>query len=234
MLPWLNPDELWFPPVDTALDEPDGLLAAGGDLTPQRLLLAYHRGIFPWFSPEQPILWWAPNPRYVLQPDAIKISRSLKKTLRRGEFQITFNQAFDDVLLGCSQREETWITSEMKLAYRQLHQLGWARSVETWCQGELVGGLYGICMQRCFFGESMFTRRTDASKVALATLTKQLDRWGFKWIDCQVKTDHLVSLGAQPISRIQFSAALQRDAGPPPQLHQPPPAWPSHPAVGWG
>ena len=233
MLPWLNPDELWFPPVSSALDDPDGLLAAGGDLSPQRLLLAYHQGIFPWFSDDQPILWWSPDPRFVLKPSDVRVSRSLRKTLRRGHFSVTFNTAFDAVMDACADRDETWITPDMHQAYRELNRMGWARSVETWLDDELVGGLYGVCMGQCFFGESMFTHKTDASKVAFATLAKQTERWGFEWIDCQVKTDHLVSLGAQSMARTEFIAALRRHAGPDPLTHPAPSPWPSRPVVSW-
>lgn len=233
MLPWLDPSQLGFPPAQQALDDPDGLLAAGGDLSPQRLLLAYHQGIFPWYSEDQPILWWSPNPRYLVRPSEVKVRRSLKKTLRNAGFEVTFNQAFDRVIQACSERDETWINTDMIRAYGQLHQLGWARSVETWLDGELVGGLYGVAMHRFFFGESMFSARSDASKVAFATLARQLDSWGFQWIDCQVATDHLISLGAQGIPRSQFLLELRKHASPAPILSQPPPAWPSHPAIVW-
>ncbi len=233
MLSWLDPEHLAFPAPNLALDDPDGLLAAGGDLSPQRLLLAYHSGIFPWFSDDQPILWWSPNPRYLVRPGEVKIRRSLKKTLRNAGFEVTFNQAFDRVIRACSDRDETWINSDMIQSYGQLHQLGWGRSVETWYQGELVGGLYGIAMGRFFFGESMFSLRTDASKVAFATLARQLQQWGYEWIDCQVATDHLISLGAQGVPREAFVHELKQHAGPAPHLASPPAAWPTHPAIAW-
>ena len=229
----MDPSERWFPDPSTALDDPDGLLAAGGDLSPQRLLDAYQRGIFPWFSDDQPILWWSPNPRFALKPADIRISRSLRKTLKRGTFHVTFNQAFEAVLDGCAERDETWITANMASAYGQLHAAGWARSVEAWNGDRLVGGLYGICMGRCFFGESMFTRETDASKVAFASLATQLTRWGFEWIDCQVQTGHLGSLGATPIPRSQFLHELRLHTGPAAQLSAPPAGWPAQPVIQW-
>lgn len=233
MLPWLDAGERWFPDPSTALDDPDGLLAAGADLAPQRLLDAYQGGIFPWYSDDQPILWWSPNPRFVLRPGDVKISRSLTKTLKRGTFEVTFNQDFDRVLQNCAQRDETWITNDMADAFRALHLAGWARSVEAWQDNELVGGLYGICMGRCFFGESMFTKVSDASKTAFVTLATQLDRWGFEWIDCQVETDHLQSLGARPMPRLDFLRALTQHTGPQAMLSSPPPSWPARPAIQW-
>ena len=233
MLPWLATDRIAFPPIEQAVDEPEGLLAAGGDLRPERLLTAYHQGIFPWYSDDQPILWWSPNPRFLVAPGAVKIRRSLRKTLRNGGFEVTFNQAFDRVIQHCSDREETWINPDMLQAYQRLHRLGWARSVETWRSGQLVGGLYGIVMGRFYFGESMFSTESDASKVAFVTLARQLEHWGYQWIDCQVATAHLASLGAQPIPRAEFAAQLSRYVGPTPILSRPPAPWPVHPAVGW-
>ena len=202
-----------FPNPALAMNEPDGLLAAGGDLSPERLLNAYRHGIFPWFSAGQPILWWSPNPRAVLLPEELKISRSLRKRLRQGEMQVTLNRAFAEVINHCSEdrpgQDGTWITDEMQAAYRQLHRLGYAHSVESWQGGELVGGLYGIAIGRVFFGESMFTRRTDASKVAFAHLVRQLDAWGFPLIDCQVSSAHLSSLGARTLPRAEFLALLE-------------------------
>ena len=231
---WLDPEQLWFPDPSQALDDPDGLLAAGGDLRPERLLLAYHSGIFPWYDEQQPILWWSPNPRYLVKPGQVKIRRSLKKTLRNGGFEVTLNQQFSKVIQACANRDETWINHDMIQAYEHLHRLGWARSVETWLDGELVGGLYGLAMGRFFFGESMFSHVSDASKVAFATLAKQLDKWGYEWVDCQVATDHLISLGATGISREEFQAELNKHAGPSP-LHTPAPTpWPTHPTVRWG
>lgn len=215
---WLDPHDLSapFPPVELALDEPDGLLAIGGDLSVERLQMAYRHGIFPWFSEDQPILWWSPNPRMVLFPERLKVSRSLGKSLRRRPFRVTLDQAFTRVVEACSgpRRGEsgTWITAEMKQAYARLHQAGLAHSVECWEDGELgeqlVGGLYGVAMGRVFFGESMFSRRTDASKIGFVYLVRQLQRWGYALIDCQVYTEHLESLGAELIPREAFSALL--------------------------
>lgn len=222
-----------FPDVQLALEEPDGLLAIGGDLNPQRLIAAYRQGIFPWYNEGQPILWWAPNPRTVLFPEKIKISRSLRKTLRNRAFTVSFDQAFDDVIEACSgprpgdNNPGTWITQEMKQAYRQLHKQGYAHSVECWHENQLVGGLYGVAIGRVFFGESMFTRRSDASKVAFVTLAQQLARWGFGVIDCQIHSQHLESLGAENIPRTEFSTLLDE------HCEQPSPTWqfepPNHP-----
>jgi len=210
----LNPDtrELKFPPVDHAT--PEGLLAAGGDLSVPRLLEAYRQGIFPWYSAGQPILWWSPDPRAVLFPDKIKISRSLKKTLRKDQFRVTADQAFRQVMLACAGPRKgetgTWITEEMVEAYCQLHEYGYAHSIETWMDGKLVGGLYGIGIGRVFFGESMFSRVNDASKVATVYLCRQLDAWGFELIDCQIASPHLFTLGAEEISRNQFRKLLTK------------------------
>lgn len=218
---WLNPEDpdAPFPPVDHALRDPDGLLAIGGDLSPRRLLRAYRQGIFPWYSAGQPILWWAPDPRMVLQPDALKLSRSLRKTLRKGLFRITLDGDFAAVIGACAapraDAQGTWITAEMSRAYLELHSLGYAHSVEAWQGGELVGGLYGVALGKVFFGESMFTRRTDASKVAFVHLVRQLQAWDFALIDCQVYTGHLASLGAAPIPRARFSALLEQHAATP-------------------
>ena len=199
-----------FPDVDQALSYPNGLLAAGGDLTPLRLLCAYRRGIFPWFSEGQPVLWWAPDPRAVLFPENLRISRSLRKTLRRGRFALSADHAFSEVLLHCAKpratEASTWITGDMMRAYRRLHALGHARSIETWQDGELVGGLYGVTMGRVFFGESMFSRARDASKAALVSLCGL----GYRLVDCQVPSDHLASLGAMEIPRRTFNAHLER------------------------
>jgi leucyl/phenylalanyl-tRNA---protein transferase len=215
---WLDPEDPQapFPPVELALREPDGLLAVGGDLAPQRLLRAYGLGIFPWYSAGQPILWWSPDPRMVLRPDQLMISRSLGKTLRNRPFAITTDRAFDAVLDGCAKpRPEssgTWLTPEMRRAYAHLHRLGYAHSVEAWQNGRLVGGLYGVALGRVFFGESMFALVTDASKVAFAHLVRQLARWDFALIDCQVHTAHLASLGAAPVPRSDFTTQLERFA----------------------
>jgi leucyl/phenylalanyl-tRNA--protein transferase len=210
MLPWLRSADP-FPPTTTALTEPNGLLAAGADLSPARLIDAYRRGIFPWFSREQPILWWSPDPRMVLFPPALKISRSLRKTLARHQYEIRVDTCFEQVMRGCAapraDQDGTWINEAMVEAYRALHQKGYAHSVETWIDGVLVGGLYGIALGRMFYGESMFARVADASKIALVHLVWQLARWQFGMIDCQVRTEHLASLGAQEVPRADF---LQR------------------------
>lgn len=202
-----------FPPVESA--SPDGLLAAGGDLSSERLLAAYQRGIFPWYNPGQPILWWSPNPRGVLYPHKLKVSRSLVKTLRRGHFQIRFDTCFRDVMLGCAAPRVqypdsgTWITDEMVTAYCRLAGLGYAHSVEIYQGERLVGGLYGVASGGVFFGESMFSRATDASKVALVALVNKLRTWNFALIDCQLPTAHLSSLGAESIARSTFLAELK-------------------------
>ncbi|MGD8576771.1 MAG: leucyl/phenylalanyl-tRNA--protein transferase [Thiohalophilus sp.] len=212
---WLSPDaDDWFPDVELALRDPDGLLAIGGDLSTSRLLTAYRHGIFPWYSDGQPILWWSPDPRSVLFPEELKISRSLRKTLKKGAFHITFDQAFTDVMQCCaSPRDDglgTWITKEMRAAYEQLHESGHAHSVEAWYDNKLAGGLYGVALGRVFFGESMFARMTDASKVAFVTLVAHLRQWNFQLIDCQVETGHLNSLGARPIPRHRFTQYLDQ------------------------
>ena len=211
---WLADKGVQFPPVEDALTDPDGLLAVGGDLGTARLLEAYRSGIFPWYEEDQPILWWSPDPRCILYPQDLHVSRSLKKTLRKGQFKITANQAFAQVIEQCAvlqgNREGTWITEAMDAAFKQLHQSGIAHSVEVWEQERLVGGLYGIAMGRVFFGESMFSRRTDASKVALYALSQQLQNWGFNLIDCQVHSEHLQSLGAITIPRGEFMSHLKQ------------------------
>jgi len=208
---WLAPggDREWFPPLDQALDEPEGLLAAGGDLCSERLLSAYRRGIFPWYSAGQPVLWWSPNPREVLVPREFKCSRSLAKTLRNRGFEVTFDREFAAVVSACAARREhsagTWITPEMFAAYCRLHELGHAHSVEVRLDGQLVGGLYGVLIGRMFFGESMFSRERDASKVALARLVEKGIVAGVQLIDCQLPTPHLRSLGSKPVTRTEFS-----------------------------
>jgi len=198
--------------VSLALEEPNGLLAIGGDLSPQRLLNAYRQGIFPWFNPGEPILWWSPNPRAVLFPEKIRISRSLRKTLNKNAFVLTTDQAFKEVMVACqaprSKQPGTWITAEMRRAYNEMHIRGYAHSVECWQNDRLVGGLYGMALGRVFFGESMFSRVNDASKVALVYLTDKLTEWGYRLIDCQVQSEHLISLGAEDIPREQFCAYL--------------------------
>jgi leucyl/phenylalanyl-tRNA--protein transferase len=201
-----------FPDVSLAEKEPDGLLAVGGDLTPQRLIQAYQLGIFPWFSEGEPILWWSPDPRTVLYPERIKISRSLRKTLRKNQFSVSFDHSFNEVIQACAAPRDdtpgTWLVPEMIKAYKMQHKLGLAHSVEVWQESELVGGLYGMAIGRVFFGESMFSRVNDSSKVALAYLSQQLKQWDFKMIDCQVYTRHLASLGAEEIPRKQFCRDL--------------------------
>ena len=211
MIPWLS-DKADFPPLEQALRRPNGLLAAGGDLSPTRLSRAYRLGIFPWYSEGEPILWWSPDPRMVLFPAELKIARSLRKSLRRGLFQVTADTAFERVIQACSELRPgqlgTWITTEMKRAYCRLHSLGIAHSVESWRDGELVGGLYGVGIGRAFFGESMFSREDDASKVALARLVAQLDHWGFGIVDCQMRTPLLAAFGAREIPRGEFARRL--------------------------
>ena len=200
-------DDLVFP--HPSLADPSGLLAVGGDLSPERLLLAYANGIFPWYSDPDPILWWSPDPRLVLFPGELKISHSLRRTLKKQVFEVTLNGAFGEVIRACGRtRDETWITREMIEAYEALHELGFAHSVETFCEGRLVGGLYGIALGRAFFGESMFSVMSDASKVALVCLVEHLSERGFQFIDCQTSTEHLKSLGAREISRKEFLGLL--------------------------
>ena len=219
------PDLLLFPP--THLAEPDGLLAVGGDLSPQRLLLAYSSGIFPWFNEGDPLLWWSPDPRFIIEPRAIHVSRSLDKVIRRNAFTVTVNRAFAAVMMACGPDREgdtgTWITEEMLAAYGQLHGLGFAHSVECWQEDELVGGLYGICLGRCFFGESMFHRRSDASKVALVFLAGLLAKQNFEMIDCQLPTRHLASLGGRSISRTEYLSRLHRAGVQPSVVSEPEP-----------
>jgi len=199
-----------LPAVD--LSTPEGLLAVGGDLRPERLLEAYRHGIFPWYSDDQPILWWSPDPRAVLFPDKLHISRSLKRSLRPGLFSVTLDTCFRDVMQQCAgprtQYPEggTWITAEMLEAYTRLHELGYAHSVETWQEGRLVGGLYGVALGGAFFAESMFTRVPDASKVALVSLVRQLQAWGFHIIDCQQASPHVLRFGVEEIPAETFSS----------------------------
>lgn len=208
MIPWLHPTKLIFPDTSSALDEPDGLLAAGGDLSPKRLVAAYKHGIFPWFSQDDPILWWSPNPRCVLFPEQIHISRSMRKHLKKGRYRVSFDEAFADVIQACaSTRQEstgTWISPEIQEAYIELYQQGVAHSVEVWDNEQLIGGLYGLGIGKLFFGESMFSFQVNASKVAFIALCKQLKIWGYPLIDCQVHNDHLESLGATNIPRDEF------------------------------
>lgn len=213
-LPWIDPDHLWFPPAEEALKEPDGLLALGGDLAPERIVLAYRSGIFPWYSDDQPILWWSPDPRCVLFPADIHISRSLRRTLNRGAFTVTSDQAFRRVmrLCGSTRPEGTWITDEMETAYNELHRQGVAHSVEAWnASGDLVGGLYGLAIGRCFFAESMFSLESNASRVLMVHLAHQLQLSGYQIVDCQVASDHLIRMGATTISRRQFLSILEHN-----------------------
>lgn len=240
---YLDPsqEECHFPAVTLALDQPDGLLAVGGNLSAATLLNAYRHGIFPWFSEGQQILWWSPNPRAVIYPERLKISRSLRKRLRQGRFQVTLDRAFDEVIKACATSRErlepdqvspweyahgTWITPKMQLAYQQLHRLGHAHSIEAWHDGVLVGGLYGIAIGQVFFGESMFSHAADASKVAFAHLVEQLKVWQFSLIDCQVSSQHLTRLGAEEIERSRFidhiNSACQNPNLAPPQWQMSP------------
>jgi leucyl/phenylalanyl-tRNA--protein transferase len=219
---WIDPEdaEIRFPAVEHALREPDGLLALGGDLCSERLLLAYRSGIFPWFGPRQPILWWSPDPRLVLFPEQLNISRSLARVLRRDRFTVTMDRDFPAVIAQCAAPRRgqagTWITDEMRAAYLRLHDEGHAHSVECWLDDELVGGLYGVAIGHIFFGESMFTTVPDASKVAFVRLVEQLRNWGYPLVDCQVHTDHLASLGASAIARDEFIGILNRHCDSPP------------------
>jgi len=208
-----NPDQD-FPTLNKALIVPDGLLAIGGCLSTNRLLKAYRHGAFPWYNAEDPILWWSPDPRLVLFPDQLIVSRSLRKTLRKNEFSVTFDQVFERVISACAEtRKEvsgTWITADVLRAYQELHRIGIAHSAEAWCDGQLVGGLYGIAIGQVFFGESMFHTQTDASKIAFVGLVEQLKAWDYRLIDCQVHTNHLVSLGAEEIERQAFKKLLDQ------------------------
>ena len=208
-----NPEEA-FPPLNKALREPDGLLAVGGCLSEKRLLNAYRQGVFPWYNPGEPILWWSPDPRLVLFPDKLIVSRSLRKTLRKNSFSVTFDRAFGDVIAACAKPRAdsagTWITEDIGRAYNALHRSGFAHSAEAWQGGELVGGLYGVAIGRVFFGESMFHTRTDASKAAFVGLVEQLKVWGYQLIDCQVHTRHLAGFGAENCDRSRFVQLLDQ------------------------
>jgi len=219
MIPWLR-GSAPFPPVSKALRSPNGLLCAGGDLSPERIVEAYRHGIFPWYSDGEPILWWSPDPRMVLFPDELKVSRSLRKAVARGAYETRFDTAFHDVISACAEPRDgqsgTWIVPEMIEAYTRLHELGFAHSVESWRDGVLVGGLYGLALGQAFFGESMFARATDASKVALVRLVERLRASGCRVIDCQQATAHLASLGAREIARSRFSQLLRESIQYPP------------------
>lgn len=204
-------EELAFP--HPSLADEDGLLAVGGDLSSQRLLLAYCNGIFPWFSEDEPILWWSPDPRFVLYPENIKVSHSMKKLLKKNIYRVTYDTCFKDIISNCANTRKdtgTWITNEMIEAYCTLHDLGFAHSVETWYEDKLVGGLYGLALGKCFFGESMFSIMDNASKTAIITLSRLLEQKGFLMIDCQVYTEHLESLGAVKIPREEFLRLLEK------------------------
>lgn len=219
MIPWLKSDDdnQPFPALETALEEPNGLLAAGGSLRPARLLNAYRGGVFPWFSADQPILWWSPDPRLVLKPSELHLSKSFQKFLRKQTFHCTFDQSFSDVIQACAEPRiigvntedpGTWITDSMRDAYLALYELGYAHSIEVWDGDNLVGGLYGLAIGQFFFGESMFSLQTNASKTGFTFLCERLQEWGYAYIDCQVETDHLVSLGAYEIHREYFKQLL--------------------------
>jgi len=211
------PSTPFFPPVETALREPNGLLAMGGDLSVERLLEAYRHGIFPWFNPGEPILWWSPDPRMVLVPGEVRVTRSLAKRMRNAGFELRVDTAFADVMRACAAPRHidmqggesgTWISPQMVAAYTRLFDAGYAHSVETWHDGVLVGGLYGVAIGRMFYGESMFSREADASKIALVRLARQLQQWEFGLIDCQMETAHLASLGARTMPRAAFAARV--------------------------
>jgi len=238
MIPWLgNTDS--FPPLELALCEPNGLLCAGGDLTPPRIVRAYVNGIFPWYSPGEPILWWSPDPRMVLFPAEFRISHSLRKTLRKGNYRVRLDTCFKAVIQACARKHRsgqtgTWITPEIQAAYVRLHELGYAHSVETWIGERLAGGLYGIAIGKMFYGESMFAHAANASKIAVAHLARFLGEQGFGMIDCQMSTAHLASLGAREIPRDDFIRGLRRLTAVPPLCGR----WPENAATGewreWG
>ena len=228
---WLAEDDPpdAFPPVDNALREPDGLLAAGGDLSVERLLAAYRRGIFPWYSEGQPLLWWSPDPRCVFRKGDFHLTRRLRRELRKSSAEVRFNTAFSDVVVACAgprrYEEGTWITSDMITAYDALHRSGWAHSVEIWEENTLIGGLYGIIIGRVLFGESMFSDRTNASKVALLLLERMLEQETLALIDCQVQSRHLLSLGATVVRRTRFVESLNELCKPPHAFEN----WPEQP-----
>ena len=231
MIPWLRNNES-FPPLEFASREPNGLLCAGGDLTPQRIVQAYIDGIFPWYSPGEPILWWSPDPRMVLFPGEFRISRSLRKTLRKAHYRVRMDSHFEAVIQECARKprpgqDGTWITPEIQAAYLKLHRLGYAHCVETWIDGKLAGGLYGIAIGKMFYGESMFAHVTDASKIAVAHLARFLGEQGFGMIDCQMNTPHLASLGAREIPRDDFIRKLRGLIAIPPLCGR----WPQEPAA---
>lgn len=206
--------EDFFPPTTQALDFPNGLLAWGGQLTPARILAAYRKGIFPWFSEGEPVLWWTPSPRCVLFPDRVYISRRTRRRLRQEKYRLTADSAFEAVIKACAapqeKRDSTWINADMKNVFIDLHEKYAAHSVEVWLDDQLVGGIYGLAIGHAFFGESMFSRVSDASKIALITLCRQLGHWGFEMIDCQVSNAHLLSMGAEAIGRSEFESRLRK------------------------
>lgn len=219
-LHWLDPHNplQGFPPVHTAMREPNGLLAIGGDLSPGRLLRAYAQGIFPWYNPNEPILWWSPAPRAIFEPDGVHVSHSLARALRRADYAVTLDTDFAGVLEGCAGprgsrtgvQHGTWLGTDMRSAYLRLHRLGYAHSIEVWRAGSLIGGVYGVALGRVFFGESMFSHADNGSKIALVWLSRQLAAWGFDMIDCQVGSSHLRSMGAVEIPRETFIQRLNR------------------------
>lgn len=230
---WLSPDDppASFPPVDAALNEPDGLLAAGGDLSAPRLLYAYPRGIFPWYDSGQPILWWSPDPRCVVRPPQFRLARRMQRAQRNSSLEVTFNKAFAGVIAACAAPRRklagTWITSEMQAAYGELHALGWAHSVEIWNGDRLVGGVYGLAVGRVFFGESMFSRESNASKFALFALCRVLAEHDFELLDCQTVSRHLLSLGAVTMPRRDFVGLLDRCCAPATPFRR----WPRNPLM---
>ncbi|SMF31494.1 leucyl/phenylalanyl-tRNA--protein transferase [Alteromonadaceae bacterium Bs31] len=228
---WLDGADIGFPPTHSALTDPDGLLAVGGDLTPERIVNAYSLGIFPWYSEGQPLLWWTPNPRLVLDPEHLHLGRSTRKLLRKQPFKITVDQNFETVMRHCGtiprkEQDGSWITEEMVDAYKNLHDLGVAHSVEVWQHDELVGGLYGLALGRVYFGESMFSLVSGASRVAFATLATQLQAWGFELIDCQIHSDYLESFGAKEVSREHFESHLLNSVAKTPRVESLSKPWP--------
>jgi leucyl/phenylalanyl-tRNA--protein transferase len=228
---WISADDPpdAFPNIESAFTVPDGLLAAGGDLSEDRIVYAYRHGIFPWYSDGQPILWWSPEPRCVIFPDRLHISRRLRRSLRRSGFEIRFNATFDQVIENCARdrpgQDGTWINSDMRKAYSRMHARGWAHSVETWKNGNLVGGMYGLAIGKVFFGESMFSAESNASKASMLALCTLLINHDFRLLDCQVESPHLVSLGAERLPRKRFASLLDAACEPPVRFD----AWPEAP-----